>query len=625
MSLRTRRGLVILASMLFVATACTAAPASPSASQGGTTSASPSEAASGASESPGESASESPSGGDSEIDLFGTDYPDRRTDGTAGGTVIIADWQEATLFQPYYQGQVTEADVSAATFSGLVTSTDDFKYAPDLAADIPTLDNGGVKVPGDDGDAMTVTWTLRDGLKWSDGEALDCDDVAYTWEWNMDPDNTGLYGGTVGWEDISGIDCPSPTEVVVHFSNVYEGYIGLISYVLPEHYVSTFPIADQVTGAGFTAEEMADVPTNGPMKFESVTPGSELRMVRNENWQNPATGEPAYLDGITFKWYADAAAMIAGYGSNEYDLAKDLNEADLPSVETYGDQVHQLTSLTYEFLRPNWNAEECSPRIADRGEGCPAADPAIREAIRWAIDKNEINDRLLAGAAEVAETNTSPNAWFYAEPAEVAEFDPEQAKQVLEDAGWTDEDGDGVREKDGLQANIELCTTTRQVRQDTLALVSSWLKDVGIASTVNAVSADDIFATFNESTDDTPCVLQRHMFDVAEHAFSVPLDPNSNYTVYHSTQSSPEEGQNNASVNEPEIDAALDTVKSTVDFSEILTAMSDFQRIYVEKTVEIPLYFRKEVYLVNPKIQNFTGNPTSTGPLWNVGDWYVQE
>ena len=134
------------------------------------------------------------------------------------------------------------------------------------------------------------------------------------------------------------------------------------------------------------------------------------------------------------------------------------------------------------------------------------ADPAMRQAVAYAIDKNEINARLLGGLAQVANTFVSPGAWFYVDQAPTT-YDPEKAKQILEDAGWTDGDGDGIREKDGLKAKIELCTTTRQVRQDTLALVSAWLKDVGIDTVINPVDPTNIFADYNESSADTPCVL----------------------------------------------------------------------------------------------------------------------
>jgi peptide/nickel transport system substrate-binding protein len=592
----------------------------------GATSPSPSSAAPSSATSPAASGSVAPSGSaaanNGTPDLFGTKYKDQRTPAKTGGSIIFADWQEATEFNYYYQAQVTEANLSSATQAGLVNVTNDFKYMPDLATQIPTKDNGGVKVPGDGGDAMTVTWKLRDGLKWSDGQALTCDDFKYTQDWIMDPKNTGLYGGTSGYEDVKNFECKSPTDIVLHFGKIYEGYITMYSPPLPKHYMSQFTIAQHVAHKGLTAADMAKVPVSGPFKYESVTPGTEIRLVRNDNYQNPLDGKPANLDSLIFKWYGDADAMIAGYKSGDFDIGTDLNDADLPKVVDLGSQVSQLNGLTYEFLRPNWNPSTCSTSIKDRGTGCPVSDPAIREAIRWAVNKDEINTRLLGGAAALGFTNVSPNAWFYSDPP-TYNFDPAKAKSVLDAAGWV-AGADGIRAKNGLKAKIELCTTTRQVRQDTLALISSYLKNVGIDSTVNAVSPTNIFASYNEATADTPCALSKYHYDVAEHAFSVPLDPNSNYSTYHSSQFEPK-GGNDGAVKDADVDRILSGVKGTVDFAQIKTLMADWQKVYVDKTIEIPLYFRKEVNLVSPKVGNFTGNPTSAGPTWNVADWYINQ
>ena len=263
-----------------------------------------------------------------EINLFGTAY--KAEDATAeGGTVIIGDWQEATQFNPYYFAQVTEGNVSSLANHSFLQITDDFKYTPQLAAEpIPTTENGGVKVPGDNGDAMTVTWKLRDGLKWSDGEPLTCDDFKYAWEWAMDPDNTGVV--LAGFDVTTAIDCPTDTDIVMHYSKVFEGYLSQYIAPMPRHYLEKIPVADQVKGAGYRPDEIANMPVSGPFKFESVTPGAELRMVRNEHFQNPATGKPANLDSIVFKWYGDPDAMIAGYRNNEIDVAYDLQDSDIP-------------------------------------------------------------------------------------------------------------------------------------------------------------------------------------------------------------------------------------------------------------------------------------------------------
>jgi peptide/nickel transport system substrate-binding protein len=597
------------------------------------TAASPSPAASApGSEAPAASAPASApaSAGAEEIDLTATNYaPD---EGTDGGSLIIGDWQEANNFQPYYSSNQTEANVISATTATLVVFTADLRYGPDLAKDVPTVANGGVKVPGDGDDAMTVTWTLRDGLKWSDGEPLTCDDFKYAWEWVLDPDNVGVT--TTGFTDIKSIDCASDTEMVLHYPAVFEGYITTFNAPLPRHYLKDIPMKDQTNLKGYTADEVPNLPVSGAFKFESVTPAQELRLVRNDNYKSWATGKPAHLDSLIWKWYGDADLMIAGFKAGEVDVATDLQDSDIPKVQDLGDQVSAVPALTYEFLRPNWASKEtfdpatktggCSrnPQVQDRGTGCPTADPAIREAILYAIDKDEINARLLSGTVQVANTGITPSAWFYADQPAV-KSDPEKAKQILEDAGWTDADGDGIREKDGLKAKIELCTTTRQVRVDTLALISDWLKNVGIEAIANPVDATAIFADYNEATADTPCALATNNFDVAEHAFTSSVDPLGSYFNYHSSQFEPD-GQNDAQIIDPAIDASMDAVKNSVDFAAIKDAMAEFQKVYVEKTLEIPLYYRKNVDLVGPKVGNFVGQPQQSGPTWNAVDWYVK-
>jgi ABC-type transport system substrate-binding protein len=644
---------------------------------------SPAASAAAGSPAPSESAaagSPKPQGGPP--DLTTTTYPTRFVQGKTGGTVVFADWQEANLFNPYYFDQVTEANVATATQGGLITSTDDFKYAPDEATSIPTTTNGGVKAPGDGGDAVTVTWKLRDGLKWSDGTPLTCDDYSFTTDWIDDAVNTGLNIGRSGfltdaglqhYSDTSKIDdadknlkveCKSATDMIWHFKEPYEGYLTLIPFPLQRAYNSKFKVADMLTGAGWSATDVVNAPVSGPFKYSLVTPGQELDLVRNDNYTDAMTGGPAYLDGLKFKWYTDADTMIAAYqgAQPEFDVATDLNDADLPKL-TGLNKVVALTSLTYEFLRPNWDDKHCSLILQNlRNGNCPMSDPAMRTALQYAIDRKAINERLLGGNADLAFTNTSPNAWFYVAPAVTPAQDTKKATDALTAAGWEADastgflfknlnkdftcDGDSSAKvqtgdpasvcasftpttssahKDANEpdARIEACTTTRAVRQDTLALVSQFLNAIGIQVTISPVSPTDIFASFNESTKDEPCNLSRGNFDVAEHAFSVPLDPLSNYVVYSSKSFEPN-GTNDAKVDDKGIDKDLNTVKNTVDFGVVQTAMTDFQKLFLDKNVEVPLYFRKEVYLANPKLGNFTGNPTSTGPLWNVQHWFVQ-
>jgi peptide/nickel transport system substrate-binding protein len=432
--------------------------------------------------------------------------------------------------------------------------------------------------------------------------------------------------------DISTVECASDTELVHHFDEVYEGYITAFTAPLPRHFLEDIPMADQVAGAGFRADEVANMPVSGAFKFDSVAPGAELRLVRNENYTSPISGKPAHLDTLIWKWYGDASLLIAGYRAGEIDFATDLAESDVPAIEDLGDEVSSVAALLYEFLRPNWadgsamdaatGVGGCSrnPAVQERGDGCVMSDPAMREAVAWAIDKDEINERVLSGGAQVATGSITPSAWFYSEQPPTS-FDPEKAKGILEAAGWVDSDGDGVREKDGIKAIIELCTTAVQRRIDSIALIEGWLAEIGIKSVPNPVTAADIFADFNEGTIDTPCALSHSNFDLAEHAFSSSIDPLGGYFNYHSSQFEPN-GANDAQVNNAELDEAYDVVRASVDFAAIRDAMAEVQRVFYEQTVEIPLYYRKNIELHSPALGNFFANGTQAGPTWNAVDWY---
>jgi peptide/nickel transport system substrate-binding protein len=596
---------------------------------GGATSSSAPPASVGATTAPVATPAASPSVATSGVDLFGTAYAP--ADGKDAGTIIIGDWQEATQFNPFYVGQVSEQNVQSAVGASLVLNTYDYKYAADLATEVPTTANGGVVVPGTNGDAMTVTWKLRDGLKWSDGKPLTCDDFRYAWEWVLTPGNAGVI--TEPYKIIKDWECVSDTEMVLHYTEISEGYISGTTIPLPRHYLESIPIADQVAGNGFRPEQLPTMPVSGAFKYQSVTPGSELRLVKNPEYTSWKTGKPAHLDNLIFKWYTDADAMIAGYKGGEVDLATDLQDSDLVKVQDLGNQVSAIPAFTYEHLNLNWSDKEddatktggCSHNAAVspsvRGPGCPMADAAFRSALTYAINKDEINTRVLGGSVQIANTNVTPNAWFYADQPP-ATFDPAKANQILDDAGWK-LNADGIREKDGLKAIIELCTTTRQVRQDTLALIANYLKAVGIQGIPNAVAPADIFADYNTSTRDTACVLARSNYDLAEFAYSSSLDPAGNYFLYHSSQFEPD-GQNYPRVNDPEVDKSLETVKGSVDFDAVKEAMATFQKIYVDKTVELPLYYRKNVELVGPALGNFFANPTQYGPTWNAVDWFKQ-
>ncbi len=532
---------------------------------------------------------------------------------STGGTVVISDSQFPDLLLGYNTSSAESWEAIYPAFDGLWRVANDFKFYPDLTKDVPTPQNGGVVVTGD---KMDVKVNLKDGMKWSDGQPITCDDLIATWHWIMDKDQAGLVGGTLGWEDITSIDGTGTTSCVMHFGKVYEGYLTLVEPLLPAHYISTVPVADAVTKL-YPFDNISSGVYSGPYIPSELKTGAQITYVPNPNWQT-ISGHAPYLDKLIFKYYGDQDAQIAGYRAGESDIAFNMDQGTLPKVQDLGDQVTVLDALSYELNQMN---------NASLAKKFGAADvQTIKEAVRLAYDKSQITDRIMGGTVKPSNTPYSPLLYYYKdEPVVTQDF--AQANQLLDGAGWV-KGSDGIRAKNGVKLEMQACTSQKQTRIDTLTLLASWLQQIGIKLDVKAVPANpDYFGGWEQTSADTPCNLQHGNYDLAEFAWSYSPDPLGSYLVYHSSgipDIPPHQGQNTTRTNDPQVDKAWDTVKTSVDPAVIKDALGTFQDLYYKDVIEIPLYNWRQVWLSNGKVQNYLPNPTQYGVTWNTGDWWIK-
>jgi peptide/nickel transport system substrate-binding protein len=528
--------------------------------------------------------------------------------------IVVAEWQYPSTVNTYYAQGVTDVEAGDSMLLNLVDVTTDLRTVPDLVTTVPTFANGGVKL---DGAGMDVTWNLRSGMQWSDGSSINCDDLNATWKWNMDPANSGLAGGTVGWEDITDVTGGTGTTCVMKFGKVYEGYLYLVAPLLPAKYIQSIPVKDAPTKL-YPLTDLKSGVYDGPYIPTDATQGSQITTVANSKWTT-ISGHAPGADQLIWKYYGDAATMLQGYKAGEFDVAQDLNDADIPSL-TGIDQTQQVIhdSITYEL--DAFNNKSIEAKFGSDYK-------TIIDALKLATDRQAIANGPLAGNVTVSNNFISPLTWYYKPEGGSTTADPAQATTLLTGAGWA-MDSSGYMAKNGKELELQYCTTTRQVRQDTLKLVASQLKQIGIKVDVNAVSSSDIFGGWNQVSATTKCNLQHGTYDVAEFAYSSPLDPLGGYNVY-TTQGIPDNpphnGQNVTRISLPALDSAYNAVKANVDTAKVKAAMFTVQDIYVSSanTYELPLYYRKDVWLVSPRIHNFTGNPTQVGAEWDVGNWSV--
>jgi peptide/nickel transport system substrate-binding protein len=557
--------------------------------------------------------------------------------GSTGGTLIMSEWQTITTLNPYYAQANTDIEAATPALLGMVDTSYDLKYVPEISTNVPLVTNGGVKLC--DGNTMQVEYTIKKDLKWSDGQPITCADVEATWKWIMDPGNTGLAGGTVGYEDIDSVT-ESKNKCLVHFKKIYSGYIGLFSPLLPKHYIESVPASD----AGTALYPLSDVSKgvySGPYIPSSYTAGAQLEYTPNAEYWKTA-GREAPLEAVIFKYYPDNPdGMVAGYTQGEYDLGMNLNHTNLPSF--FADPANPDAGFKPEFANvltadsftyENWSIN--NRRLAEKyGE---AQVPAIKRALALIAPKQDVVDRANGGTVDPAGTNNiSPLAWYYKEQPP-STYDPAAATTLL--VGTEEVPGPWVMGEDGYLhlfgpegkvLELDACTSARPGRIDAINLWAAEAKAIGIKFNTDppygvVPAQPNLFGEWAAVPADTPCNLIHGNYDVAEFGWVAPLDPTGSYNVY-TCQGIPEDnpahnGQNNTRTCDPVLDAAWEAVLSEIDPAKVKEAMGVVQDYYASNVIEIPLFFWKDVYLVSPRLHNVTGNPTTASVLWNIEDFW---
>jgi peptide/nickel transport system substrate-binding protein len=223
---------------------------------------------------------------------------------------VVGAWsQEPNNIVPYYTVMSYAIWIAQLTLVGLAEWDDKGEFVPELAAEVPTAENGGVSADG-----LTITWKLKPGLKWSDGEPLTSKDVKFTWESIMDPKNAPT--SRSGYDKIASVETPDDLTVVIKFSELYPPWQGLFTQgpnnggsILPSHLL-----------AGKTALEndpFIHQPTvaSGPFVISEWTSGDHMTLVQNPNFY----GSKPKLDQVQIKFVANSDVALAGLKTGDID------------------------------------------------------------------------------------------------------------------------------------------------------------------------------------------------------------------------------------------------------------------------------------------------------------------
>ncbi len=419
----------------------------------------------------------------------------------ADGELRMLYWQAPSILNPYLSGGTKDIHAASLILEPLARYDENGDMVPWLAAEIPTLDNGGVAQ-----DLMSITWKLRDDVVWSDGTPFTAEDVAFTAAYCVDP--TGGCSSAAAFQGVAGVEAVDAHTVRIDFDVPmpfpYAPFVGSIVPVLQKRQF------EQCTGARApecTDENFAPIGT-GPFKVDDFRPNDVVRYVVNERYRNP--GQPAF-SSVLMKGGGDAvsaarAVLVTGefdYGWNlqvEPEILADMEQAGKGEVVTaFGTLVERLV---VNMTNPDSALGDARSTYQDGANPHPfLSDPMVVRALSMAIDREILVDAGYGPAGQVTCNVLSAPA-VYASTANDWCLTPdiEGASRLLDEAGWV-HGRDGVRAKDGVRLSILYQTSTNSVRQGTQALIKQMWREIGVETELRNINASVFFGSDPASPD----------------------------------------------------------------------------------------------------------------------------
>ncbi|ASM72707.1 MULTISPECIES: peptide ABC transporter substrate-binding protein [Roseobacteraceae] len=537
------------------------------------------------------------------------------------GEVKILYWQAPSILNPFLSGGTKDIEASSLVLEPLARYNETGEMVPFLAEEVPTVANGGVSE-----DLTTITWKIKEGLVWSDGTPVTSADVKFTAEYCMHPEGGCAQGAF--FDGVENVEAVDDLTVKVTFNqpkpNPYGPFVGGQSPI-----IQAAQFADCL---GAKAPECTDANYNpvgtGPFKVAEFKPNDVIQYEANENYREE--GKPAFAT-VTLKGGGDAnSAGRAVLETGEFDYAWNLQLAPdvIAKMEAAG-YGKAITGFGPLLERIEMNLTNPSPDLPAETRSTVAephpilSDVKVRKALSMAIDR-ELLTEVGYGKAGAPTCNLVPAPAIYAsDNTDCLTQDIEGAKALLEEAGWTDSNGDGVREKDGMKLSLLYQTSTNAVRQDFQALIKDWWSQIGVETELRNLDGSVFFG----GDPGSPDTFQKFYADVEMYANTFNgTDPQQYLAAYRCggepKPSSQWQGENINRFCDPAYDAMIDELGRTGDLDERSALAKKMNDVLTKDTYTIvPLVNRARVSAKANSLGGVVLNVWDS-ELWNVGDWY---
>ncbi|HET9910353.1 MAG TPA: peptide ABC transporter substrate-binding protein, partial [Anaerolineales bacterium] len=421
--------------------------------------------------------------------------------GEFSGTATITFTQEPDNLNPLYSTMFFSGITRDLWLKGLWSFDENNQPVPDLAVEIPSAENGGVSADG-----KTLTIKLREDIKWSDGTPITADDFVFTYDMIISDKNVTQTRYPYD-EYVESVEAKDSHTVIVHFNepfaawltNIFSGTPSAAQGVLPKHILQ--PVFDKEGTLDNAEWNKAPTVGVGPFVFSEWESGSHIIFKANPNWIHPPK-----LEQVFIRIVPDDAAQEAAILAGDTDIGVFLSSDQIEKLEAGGDvDVVAVSSGYTEGMYLNVNPENAHPAMLDVN---------VRKAIALATDRFSIvKDLLVEEVNPVNVTFWDGTAPYDNPDLKPYPYDPDEAKRLLDEAGWVDSNGDGTRDKDGTELVLRYITNDRELRKNVQAVVQQQWSLVGIGADLQNYSSDVFWNGYNDNGPQS-----QGLYDIAEYS-----------------------------------------------------------------------------------------------------------
>ena len=539
------------------------------------------------------------------------------------GQLKILYWQAVSTANPYLSGGTKDIEAASLVLEPLARYDETGTMFPALAADIPTVENGGLTA-----DLMSITWTLRQDVTWSDGMPFTAADVVFSAEYCLN-EEMGC-NALSSFTDVTGVEALDDHTVRIHFGVAkpfpYGPFVGSNAPILQK---AQFENCTGARAQTCTEQNFGPIGT-GPFKVDEFRANDVIIFSANERYREP--DKPAFAT-VTFKGGGDAtSAARAVLATGEFDYAWNLQiEPEVLEqmvtngkgtvVAGFGTMVERLV-VNQTNNDPDLGKDKRSLHLDGTNPHPFLSDPAVRRALSLAIDRQILVDFGYGAAGQVT-CNVLPAPPVYASTANDAciTHDIEEANRILDEAGWLPGD-DGVREKDGVRLSILYQTSTNSVRQGTQALIKQMWGQIGVETELRNIDA----AVFFGGDPASPDTYMKFYADIQMYTNNFDgVDPEA-YMANWTCSEIPEPenqwlGGNIARACNAEYDALAAEMAVTASLEERAAIAKRMNDIVVQNQYVIPLIWRAKISAHANTLKGVRMNPWDS-ELWNAADWH---